>query len=118
MTANILVVDDIDQNIRLMEAKLVSEYYTVYTATSGKQALDILKRYKIDVVLLDCMMPEMDGFALVKKIKQLNKFSTTPIIALTATATEKVRQDIINQLALKSPKIFLDSFNRKNLNKA
>ena len=84
MTANILVVDDIDQNIRLMEAKLVSEYYTVYTATSGKQALDILKRYKIDVVLLDCMMPEMDGFETCKLIKSNPDTTHIPVVIVTA----------------------------------
>ena len=84
MTANILVVDDIDQNIRLMEAKLLNEYYTVYTATSGKQALDILKRNKIDVVLLDCMMPEMDGFETCKLIKSNPDTTYIPVVIVTA----------------------------------
>ena len=84
MTANILVVDDIDQNIRLMEAKLVSEYYTVYTAASGKQALEILKHYKIDVVLLDCMMPEMDGFETCKLIKSNPDTTHIPVVIVTA----------------------------------
>jgi len=84
MVANILVVDDIEQNIRLMEARLVSEYYTVYTATSGKQALDILKHYKIDVVLLDCMMPEMDGFETCKLIKADPDTTHIPVVIVTA----------------------------------
>jgi len=84
MTANILVVDDIDQNIRLMEAKLISEYYTVYTATSGKQALEILKHYKIDVVLLDCMMPEMDGFETCRLIKSDPDTTHIPVVIVTA----------------------------------
>ncbi len=61
MTATILVVDDTQQNIELLEARLLSEYYGVLTATSGKQALEILAAKNIDVVLLDIMMPEMDG---------------------------------------------------------
>ena len=84
MTANILVVDDIDQNIRLMEAKLVKEYYTVFTATSGAQALEILKHYKIDVVLLDCMMPEMDGFETCKRIKANPDTTHIPVVIVTA----------------------------------
>ena len=84
MTANILVVDDIDQNIRLMEAKLLNEYYVVYTATSGKQALEILKSYKIDVVLLDCMMPEMDGFETCKLIKSNPDTTHIPVVIVTA----------------------------------
>lgn len=84
MTANILVVDDIDQNIRLMEAKLLSEYYMVYTATSGKQALEILKNHKIDVVLLDCMMPEMDGFETCKLIKSNPDTTHIPVVIVTA----------------------------------
>lgn len=84
MTANILVVDDIDQNIRLMEAKLVKEYYTVYTATSGAQALEILKHFKIDVVLLDCMMPNMDGFETCRLIKSDPDTTHIPVVIVTA----------------------------------
>ena len=84
MTANILVVDDIDQNIRLMEAKLLSEYYTVYTATSGYQALEVLKQHKIDVILLDCMMPEMDGFETCKLIKANPDTTHIPVVIVTA----------------------------------
>lgn len=84
MTANILVVDDIDQNIRLMEAKLVNEYYTVYTATNGIQALEILNHQKIDVVLLDCMMPVMDGFETCKLIKSNPDTTHIPVVLVTA----------------------------------
>jgi two-component system cell cycle response regulator len=84
MTANILVVDDLEQNIRLMEAKLLSEYYTVYTATSGRQALEILKIKSIDVILLDCMMPEIDGFQICRIIKSDPELMNIPIIMVTA----------------------------------
>ena len=65
----ILVVDDIETNIKLLTAKLLKEYYTVLTANSGKEALAILKKEKIDTILLDVMMPEMDGFEVCKTIK-------------------------------------------------
>jgi two-component system cell cycle response regulator len=62
MTARVLVVDDILANVKLLEARLQAEYFEVLTANSGKQALDILERESADVVLLDVMMPGMDGF--------------------------------------------------------
>lgn len=84
MTANILVVDDIETNIKLLEAKLLNEYYTVFKANSGKEALDILKKEKIDIVLLDVMMPEMDGFEVCKKIKIDPETTHIPVVIVTA----------------------------------
>jgi two-component system cell cycle response regulator len=54
MAANILVVDDVETNVKLLEAKLLDEFYIVYTARSGYEAIEVLKNNKIDVVLLDC----------------------------------------------------------------
>ncbi|NDB83399.1 MAG: PleD family two-component system response regulator [Alphaproteobacteria bacterium] len=84
MTATILVVDDIEQNIRVLEAKLLVEYYTVMSATSGSQALDILSKEKIDIILLDGMMPGMDGFETCKKIKSNPETMQIPVIMVTA----------------------------------
>ncbi len=58
MTARVLVVDDILANVKLLEARLQAEYFEVLTANSGQQALDVLARERVDVVLLDVMMPE------------------------------------------------------------
>ena len=69
MTANILVVDDLEQNVKVLEIKLLQEYYTVFSANSGISALKFLEQNKIDVVLLDVMMPGMDGFEVCSKIK-------------------------------------------------
>ena len=69
MTARVLVVDDILANVKLLEARLQAEYFEVLTANSGQQALDILGRESIDVVLLDVMMPGMDGFEACRRIK-------------------------------------------------
>ena len=85
MTATILVVDDKQQNIELLEARLLSEYYGVLTATSGKQALEILAAKNIDVVLLDIMMPEMDGFEVCRRMKANPLTTYIPIIMVTAT---------------------------------
>ena len=80
----ILVVDDIEPNIKLLTAKLLKEYYTVLTANSGKEALAILKKGKIDIILLDVMMPEMDGFEVCKTIKTDPETTHIPVVMVTA----------------------------------
>ncbi|XVN42235.1 MAG: PleD family two-component system response regulator [Candidatus Rickettsia vulgarisii] len=84
MTANVLIVDDIASNIKLLEAKLLGEYYVVFTASNGKDALNILENTKIDVVLLDVMMPDMDGFETCRKIKSNPQTNHIPVIMVTA----------------------------------
>ncbi|WP_016917032.1 PleD family two-component system response regulator [Rickettsia honei] len=80
----ILVVDDIEPNIKLLTAKLLKEYYTVLTANSGKEALAILKKEKIDIILLDVMMPEMDGCEVCKTIKTNPETTHIPVVMVTA----------------------------------
>ena len=80
----ILVVDDIEPNIKLLTAKLLQEYYTVLTANSGKEALAILKKEKIDIILLDVMMPEIDGFEVCKTIKTDPATTHIPVVMVTA----------------------------------
>ncbi|WGQ95807.1 PleD family two-component system response regulator [Rickettsia rickettsii] len=80
----ILVVDDIEPNIKLLTAKLLKEYYTVLTANSGKEALAILKKEKIDIILLDVMMPEIDGFEVCKTIKTDPETTHIPVVMVTA----------------------------------
>ncbi|MDP4709380.1 MAG: PleD family two-component system response regulator [Rickettsiaceae bacterium] len=84
MTATVLVVDDLDANVKLLEAKLLSEYYTVVTATNGVKALSALKENKIDIVLLDVMMPEMDGFETCTHIKSNPDTTHIPVVMVTA----------------------------------
>lgn len=84
MTALILVVDDLLPNLQLLEAKLHSEYYNVITAKSGMEALEIINNNNIDVILLDVMMPQMDGFEVCKIIKGNPKTFHIPIIMVTA----------------------------------
>src|SRR5215813_1226471 len=69
MTARILVVDDIPANVKLLEVRLLAEYFEVLTATSGPEAIDTCENGKVDVVLLDVMMPDMDGFEVCRKLK-------------------------------------------------
>jgi DNA-binding NtrC family response regulator len=69
MSARVLVVDDIEVNVRLLEAKLLSEYYEVLTASNGPAALEIAARDAPDIVLLDVMMPGMNGLETLRALK-------------------------------------------------
>jgi two-component system, cell cycle response regulator len=62
MTARVLIVDDMLANLKLLEARLTAEYFTVQTASNGADALETCSRDLPDVILLDVMMPGMDGF--------------------------------------------------------
>ena len=79
---NLLVVDD-EKNTRLyMEAVLKKNNYNVFTACDGKEALDILDREHIDLVLLDIMMPNMDGYEFTEMLRSVN--DTMPILMISA----------------------------------
>ena len=93
MTARVLVVDDIPANVKLLEARLSAEYFDVLTAQSGAAALDICERERVDVVLLDVMMPEMDGFETCRRIKADPKTHHIPVVLVTALdqTSDKVR---------------------------
>jgi two-component system, cell cycle response regulator len=84
MTARILVVDDILSNVKLLEAKLTAEYFEVITAFSGEQALTKTEGELPDIILLDVMMPGMDGFEVCRRIKASPKTAHIPIILVTA----------------------------------
>jgi two-component system cell cycle response regulator len=91
MTAQILVVDDIPANVKLLEAKLTSEYYDVITARDGFEALKQAKEHKPDIILLDVMMPGMDGFETCKKIKEDPEISHIPVVMVTALSEKADR---------------------------
>jgi two-component system cell cycle response regulator len=84
MTARILVVDDIPANVKLLEARLTAEYFDVSTAMSGAEALALCERAQCDIVLLDVMMPEMDGFEVCRRLKASPKTHHIPVIMVTA----------------------------------
>ncbi len=84
MTARILVVDDILANVKLLEAKLTAEYFDVLTAMSGVEALEVVQRSLPDIVLLDVMMPGMDGFETCRRIKSNPATQHIPVIMVTA----------------------------------
>src|ERR1700756_1542961 len=84
MTARVLVVDDIIANLKLLEARLTAEYFDVVVAMSGPEALSICERGQCDIVLLDVMMPDMDGFEVCRRLKANPATHHVPVIMVTA----------------------------------
>jgi putative two-component system response regulator len=80
----ILFVDDQHLNIELLEAYLTPQGYEIVTAANGKEALEKLSENKIDLILLDVIMPGMDGFEVTRRIRQDDKHRLLPIILVTA----------------------------------
>ena len=93
MTARVLVVDDIAATLRLLEAKLLNEYYEVAVAASGPEALTTTQRWMPDVVLLDVMMPGMDGYEVCRRLKEKPSTAHIPVVMVTALTdpVERVR---------------------------
>lgn len=84
MTARVLIVDDIPTNVKLLEARLLAEYFDVATAWSGAQAIEICRSEDIDIILLDVMMPEMDGFTCCQILKNDPQTAHIPVVMITA----------------------------------
>jgi len=84
MTARVLVVDDVPANVKLLEARLSAEYFDVITAMSGQEALAICERAECDLVLLDVMMPDMDGFEVCRRLKSNPATHHIPVVMVTA----------------------------------
>src|SRR5271167_1223356 len=84
MTARVLVVDDILSNVKLLEAKLTAEYFDVVTAFNGLECLARVAETAPDIVLLDVMMPGMDGFEVCRRIKANPRTAHIPVVMVTA----------------------------------
>lgn len=84
MSARVLVVDDTPANVRLLEARLSAEYFDVITASCGEEALEICSRVECDIVLLDVMMPDLDGFEVCRRLKSDPKTHFIPVVMVTA----------------------------------
>lgn len=80
----VLIVDDIEMNIKIIEAILKPQNYEIFRAVNGRQALDIMEFNEIDMVLLDIMMPEMNGYEVCRRIKSRQSTCITPVIMVTA----------------------------------
>ncbi len=93
MSARVLVVDDIQPNVKLLEAKLAAEYYEVLTANNGEDALKIVSEQKPDLILLDVMMPGMDGIEVCRRLKSNPDVAHIPVVMVTALtdAQDRIR---------------------------
>src|SRR5437763_9540548 len=111
-SSRILIVDDTPANIQTLTATLKEKGYQISVALNGKQALDVLARVQPDLILLDVMMPEMDGFETCEQIKASERWSHIPIIFLTAK-TETV--DIVRGFELGAVDYVAKPFNAHEL---
>lgn len=84
MSARVLVVDDVPANVKLLEALLMAEYFDVISATNGKDALDMALNQNPDIILLDVMMPGIDGFEVCRQLKARVETRHIPVIMVTA----------------------------------
>ncbi|WP_427023176.1 PleD family two-component system response regulator [Aureimonas ureilytica] len=91
MSARVLVVDDMPVNLRLMQALLAEEYYDVLLASSGQEALDICHREMVDLVLLDVMMPGLDGYEVCRRLKADPATLHIPVVLVTALDQQEDR---------------------------
>jgi adenylate cyclase len=88
----ILIVDDLPQNVRLLDAVLSPKGFRVATASSGEEALDVLSKEHPDLVLLDILMPGMDGYEVCRRIREDPETAFLPVIMITASGgEEKIR---------------------------
>jgi len=88
-SGTILVVDDLPQNVRLLEAVLVPRGYTVVAATSGREALERVASDPPDLILLDIVMPEMDGYEVCRTLRADPATSFLPIVMITASGEQE-----------------------------
>ncbi|GAA3914094.1 diguanylate cyclase [Litoribacillus peritrichatus] len=85
----ILIVDDIAQNLQILGEVLSAQGYRVAVATNGLQAIDVAQKVKPDLILLDVMMPEMDGYESCRRMKNIPEIENIPVIFLTARNTSE-----------------------------
>jgi len=92
---NILIVDDVPANLKVLGDILKGEGYKVRPVPNGTMALQVIEKERADLILLDIMMPEMDGFEVCRRLKENQKFCDIPIIFISALNDTK---DIVNAL--------------------
>lgn len=97
MSKKILAVDDENDVLLIIKTALVSEGYTVFTAANGADALVLVEEKKPDLLILDLMMPEMDGFTVVDKMKEKTSSSNIPVIILTGLSERKKIKELLDK---------------------
>ena len=93
---NVMVVEDNEKNRKLMRVVLKAKGYNVIEATTGEEALNILKNQKPNIILMDIQLPGIDGLTLIKQIKADSVTKEIPIIAVTAYAMKGDEQKILD----------------------
>jgi two-component system cell cycle response regulator len=91
VTSRVLVVDDTPESLRLLESRLQAEYFDVRTATNGREALAVAAGERIDLVVLDVMMPDMTGFEVCAELKAESRTSQIPVIIVTSLDEAEAR---------------------------
>lgn len=91
MTARVLVVDDLEPNVKLLEAKLRAEYFDVIGVFSGQEAIETAKAEQPDIILLDVMMPGMDGYETCRALKSTTETMHIPVVMVTALDQQSER---------------------------
>ena len=99
MSARILVVDDVPANVKLLEARLSAEYFDVLTASNGAEALRICQRAECDIILLDVMMPDMDGFEVCRRLKSNPATHFIPVVVASSEELSPKRRDDLRSSA-------------------
>ena len=89
MSKKILIVDDDPFNLDLLDQELIEEDYTIERASNGEEALQKVESFRPDVILLDYMMPKMNGIEVLKHLRQDERFKTLPVILLTAKGSQE-----------------------------
>ena len=112
MSKRILIVDDEPRYLRLLEANLRTEGYEVVTAQDGLQALEAFSAQPIDLILMDVMMPRLDGYQTCALIKSHQQFKKIPVVMLTSKDTlfDRARGKLVG-----SDQYLIKPFNKKNL---
>ncbi|OYV47767.1 MAG: PleD family two-component system response regulator, partial [Burkholderiales bacterium 21-58-4] len=83
MTARVLVVDDIAPNARLLEARLLQEYYDVKTVTDSRETVAVARAWQPDVILLDVLMPTMSGYEVCNALREGGATAHIPVVMIT-----------------------------------
>lgn len=96
----VLVVDDIQENLELLDDVLSDGGYAPVTARNGVQALDILKREEVHLVIADAMMPKMDGFQLCKEVRSIPGYARTPFIIYTGNYVDDSDQEFAHNIGV------------------
>ena len=98
MSKKILIVDDDKSALNLLQSFFVGKGYDVQTAADGVEGLEKVRQWSPDIVLLDVMMPRMDGYGFVREMKKDAKLRSLPIIVLTA---REMMRDVFLQEGIK-----------------